>query len=50
MVCSLELTTNPKQQTTNNYAKAILKSQIISKIISTTNSVDEVNSIAYASL
>ena len=31
MVCSLELTTNPEQQTTENYGKAILKSQIISK-------------------
>jgi hypothetical protein len=31
------------------YAKAILKFKIITEIISTANSADEVNSIAYAS-
>jgi hypothetical protein len=33
----------------NKNAKAIPKSQINPEIISTTNSVDEVNSVAYAS-
>jgi hypothetical protein len=34
----------------NKNAKAISKFKVVSKIISTTNPVDEVNSIAYASL
>jgi malate/lactate dehydrogenase len=33
-----------------NYVKAISQSQINSKIISTTNPVDEVDSVAYTSI
>ena len=50
MVCSLELTINHKQQTTINYVKAVSKSKIITKTISSTNSVDEVDTIAYTSI
>ena len=46
----VQRTINLKQQTTNNYAKAVPKSQTFSKIISTANPADEVNSIAYASI
>jgi hypothetical protein len=47
--CRFLVNNNQLKSQQQYYAKAISKPKIITEIISTTNSVDEVNSIAYAS-